>query len=114
MSLFTSPREKRLWLWAGAVMVLIYSTLSLARQAVMLFRGTNLLRVVVAAVMLTAAAYIVWRLIRGGAGRRELTIALCAGLVYLAILWWMDRPEERLQFLEYGVVAALIYWALVE
>jgi hypothetical protein len=114
MSLFTSPREKRLWLWAAAVVVVIYSTLGLARQAVMLFRGTNLLRVVVAAVLLGAAAVIVARMVRRGAGWRELLVAGASGLIYLAILWWMERPEERLHLLEYGVVAALVYFALVE
>ena len=114
MSFFTSSREKRLWLWATVVVVIIYSTLGLARQAVMLFRGTNLLRVVVAAVLLGAAALIVARMVRGGAGWRELLVVGASGLVYLLILWWMERPEERLHLLEYGVVAALIYWALVE
>ena len=34
MDLFTSDRERRLWLWTLAVLVAIYSTLGLARALV--------------------------------------------------------------------------------
>ena len=52
MSLFTSDRERRLWLWTLAVMVAIYSTLGPARMVADALREHNLLRISFAVVLL--------------------------------------------------------------
>lgn len=114
MSLFTSSREKWLWVKATVVVVIIYSTLGLMRWVVLLLRQHNLLRVTVGVTMVALAALIAWRLVRRGAGWRELVVAGWAGLVYYAVLRSIHHPEERTHLIEYGVVAAFIYWALVE
>ena len=44
MSLFTSDRERRLWLWTLAVLVAIYATLGPARVLADALRERNLLR----------------------------------------------------------------------
>ena len=43
-SLFTSDRERRLWCWALAIVVAIYSTLGLAERWPRWLRENNLMR----------------------------------------------------------------------
>ena len=45
MSLFASDRERRLWLWAIATLVAIYSTLGSAEALADELRERNLLRI---------------------------------------------------------------------
>lgn len=114
MATFTSARERRLWLGALATLVLIYSTLGVARTLVETLRSGNLLRLSVAAVMLMAAVVIAWRVSRAGPGTREVAVLATCGLVYLVALVAMERAEEKLHLLQYGLVAALVLWALDE
>ena len=44
VSLYTSDRERRLWFWALAVVVAIYSTLGLAGTLAEVLREHNLMR----------------------------------------------------------------------
>jgi hypothetical protein len=113
--LFTSRRERRLWSAAGLCVALIYSTLSLARPIAEALRERNLLGFVVGLVFIGIAGLIAWHLAVARPGRRAvLTVALIGG-VYLVLLTAIPMlPEERLHFLEYGLVAILIYEALQE
>ena len=112
---FRSKRERRLWFAAGLCTLLIYSTLYVARPATEFLRQQNLLRLLVLLAFLTVAALVVWRLWAEGAGRRVMMTAAAVGLFYVGLLTLVPMmPEERLHFLEYGVVAALIYLALCE
>ena len=52
MSLFTSKREQRLWLWTLVVLVAIYATLGPAQTLVAVLRARNLLRFSFAIVLL--------------------------------------------------------------
>jgi hypothetical protein len=52
ISLFTSDRERRLWLWTLTVLVAIYSTLGPAGTLVEALRDRNLLEVSVALILL--------------------------------------------------------------
>jgi hypothetical protein len=115
MMLFTSRRERRLWSAAGLCVALIYSTLSLARPVAEALRERNLLGFVVGLVFIGIAGLIAWRLVLARPERRTvLTVALIGG-VYLVLLTAIPMlPEERLHFLEYGLVAMLIYEALKE
>ena len=114
MSLFTSSRERRLWLWTLATLVAIYSTLGVARVAVEFLRERNLLRVTVAVLLLMVAVTIAVGLVRRRPGRREVAVALGFAFVSGLALVRMDRPEERTHLMEYGLVAGLIYVALEE
>lgn len=114
MRFFTSARERRLWLLALGTLILIYSTLGVARTVVEALRSDNLLRFSVALVMVATAAAIAWRIGRQRPGRREVVVVALAGAVYLAALLVMERAEERLHLLEYGLVAAFAFWALEE
>ena len=42
---FTSPRERRLWLWAATVLVLIYATMGQAPEIAQAIRGNAALRI---------------------------------------------------------------------
>jgi VanZ family protein len=114
MTLFTSSRERLLWLWAGAVVLAIYSTLGMARVVVEGLRERNLLRLGVAAVIVVLALVLAVRLMRRQPGRREVTAALGAALLYAVVFVLVERAEERLHIVEYGAVGALVYLALEE
>jgi len=112
---FASRREKRLWFATGLCMILIYSSLYIARPTAELLRDWNLLRLVVALAFLTVGGLVVWRLLAARAGWHVLGTAGVIAAGYFVLLTAIPMmPEERLHFLEYGVVAALIYLALRE
>jgi hypothetical protein len=114
MSLFTSDRERRLWLWTLAAVVAIYSTLGPARMLVDELRERNLLRVSFALVLLLIVGAIAWRWVRSRPGWSEVGVALGVAFAYLMVFARMGSPEERTHLVEYGVVAALIHQALLE
>jgi hypothetical protein len=113
-SLFTSDRERRLWLWTLAVMVAIYSTLGPARTLVDALRERNLLQVSFALVLLLLVAAIARQLVKRRPGWSEIGVALGVALAYLVMFLRMGSPEERTHLIEYGIVAALIHQALLE
>lgn len=113
--LFTSRRERRLWSAAGLCVALIYSSLYIARPVAETLRDRNLLRLAVALVFIAVGGWIAWHLAVTRPGRRVLVIAGMIGAGYFVLLTVVPMlPEERLHFLEYGVVAILIYQALLE
>ena len=66
-------------------------------------------------VFVAVAGGIAWHLAIARPGRRALVTAGLIGAGYLVLLTAVPMlPEERLHFLEYGVVAILIYEALLE
>ena len=76
MSLFTSDRERRLWLWSLAVVAAIYSTLGPAQTLVEALREHNLLRLSFALVLLLVGTAIAGRWVMMRPGRREIGVAL--------------------------------------
>lgn len=114
MSLFVSPRERKMWLAAFGLLLFIYVTLAPAREIVDWLRQRNTLRLAVALVLGAVVAVLVRDFIRRRPSRRELLIALLLIAAYAAVLIWMDRAEERLHLVEYGMVAAFFYRALAE
>ncbi len=114
MSLFTSGRERRLWLWTLAVMVAIYSTLGPARTLVDALRERNLLRLSFALVLIAVVGVIAAQWVRRRPGWREIGVALGVALAYLMVWIRLGSWEERTHLIEYGIVAALIHQALLE
>lgn len=113
--LFTSRRERRLWLWALAVVVAIYSTLGLAGALAEELREHNLLPAAVLVLMLATVAAIVGSGLRRRPGHREIWVALGVTAVYaMAVVRMGGTMEERTHLFEYGIVAVLIYQALSE
>ena len=113
-SLFTSDRERRLWLWALVVVVTIYATLSPAQELAAALRERNLLRVTSGAVLLLVAVVIAVHWAKTRPGRREIGVGIGVVAVYLTLLIRLPVPEARSHLFEYGLVAMLIYHALAE
>lgn len=110
----TSAQEKRLWLQAAVVQVVIYISLAYVRAPSNWLRERNLLRLTVGLIFLMVVALILWRVYRQRPGVRELTVLAAFGAVYLVVLLDLKLVEERVHFLEYGLVGGLIYAALWE
>ena len=78
-SLFTSDRERRLWCWALAVVVAIYSTLGLAGTLAEVLRENNLMRAAFFFLMFLTVAAIVGSGLKTRPGRVEVWVALGHG-----------------------------------
>lgn len=114
-ALFTSRRERRLWLWALAVVVAIYSTLGLAGTLAEELRERDLLPAAVLVLMLATVAAIIGSGLKTRPGHREIWVALGVTAVYaMAVVRMGGTMEERTHLFEYGIVAVLIYQALRE
>ena len=107
-------RERRLWIAAAGWILLIYSTLYYVRGPIEFLRERNLLRFTVAAVFLLTAATVTFFLLRRRPGRRALAVLGVSAVVYLVLFMMMERAEEKLHFIEYGVLAGVFYAALLE
>ncbi len=112
MSLFASDRERRLWLWALAVVVGIYSTLGLA-GTLAVGLPDELAAVGFLAAMFLAGLTILTEGLKTRPGGIEIGIALGIAAVYLMVAFRMAIPE-RSHLIEYSVVAVFIYEALTE
>ncbi len=114
MSLFTSDRERRLWLWTLAVLVAIYATLGPARALADALRERDLLSVSFAVVLVVLVGALAARWVKSRPGWAEIGVALGVALAYATMFLRMATPEERTHLIEYGIVAALIHQALLE
>jgi VanZ family protein len=114
MSLFVNPRERKMWLSAFGLLLLIYLTLAQAREAADWLRERNSLRLTVALMVVAVVVLLIRDFMRRRPTRRERGIALLLIVAYIVVFVWMDRAEERLHLLEYGLVAAFFYRALSE
>ncbi|MCP4202151.1 MAG: hypothetical protein GY769_09470 [bacterium] len=109
-----SDQERRWWIGALALIVSIYATLYFARAPVEFLRERNLLRLTVGAVFVVAALGAV-RVVRfRGVGLREGLVFLTFGAAFGGAVLLVDRPEEKLHFLEYGLLGGLLCGACRE
>ncbi|MFQ5578240.1 MAG: VanZ family protein [Anaerolineae bacterium] len=115
MHLFTSGRERRLWLWTVAVVAAIYSTLGLAAPLAGALRDRGLIEAFFILGVLVVGAAILTQGLKTRPGGAEIGVALGVAAVYLMVFVRMAIPaEERTHIIEYGVVAVFIYEALAE
>jgi hypothetical protein len=113
--LFSSVRERRLWLWTLAVLVGIYSTLGLARTLAGILRDQGMLANTVLFSMILIGVGVLVQGLRRRPGGTEIGVALGIAAVYILMFLRMSVPlEERTHLMEYTVVALLIYEALME
>ncbi len=114
MFLFSSRRERRLWIWTALVVAAIYSTLGLARTLTDRL-GNDFFSVWL---FLLGCVLILLTVITQGLkvrpGGAEIAVALGVAAAYLLILVRMSAPTERSHLVEYGVVAVFIHEALTE
>ena len=121
MALFSSKRERRLWLWTLAVVVAIYSTLGLAQSLVGALREHGLYYVALDVTlvlfvlgMILVMATIITQGLKTRPGGAEIVVALGVTVAYLLVFTRMAIPTERSHLIEYGVLGVLIHEALVE
>lgn len=112
--LFRTRRER--WLWIATVLytLLIYSTLSVVRPLTEALRERGDLRLAVGLVFVAAGLALIGALVRRRAGWREWAIIAAGAVVYLVLLPLLERPEERLHLVQYGLLGVLLYAALGE
>lgn len=112
--MFSSNRERRLWLYTLLVVGGIYATLGLASRLAGMLRDQGLLE----STFLLGMALIGLAVLTQGLTRRptaaELGVFIGIGAVYLLAFVRIATPEERTHLIEYGVVGVLIYEALTE
>lgn len=113
--MFTSARERRLWLLALAVVVAIYSTLGLARTLADELRNRELLDTVFfLGFLVMIATVVIVGLKTRLPNAAEVAVLLGVAVVYLLVFLRMAIPEERTHLIEYSVLALLIHEALSE
>lgn len=115
MALFTSPRERRLWLSALAVVVALLSTLGLAARLAGVLRERGLLDALFVAGALLVLATIVTQGLRVRPAGAEIGVAMGVAAAYGMVIVRMGiAAEERTHLIEYGVVAVFLLEALRE
>jgi hypothetical protein len=114
MSFFTSRRERRLWLWALAVIVAIYSTLGLTSSLARALRDRGLIDEAFWLGLILMGAAVLLQGLRARPGGAEIGVAVGIAGAYLIAFLRMASPEERSHMIEYSIVALLIYEALKE
>lgn len=113
MSLFTSPRERRLWLATFTVIAAIYATIGLASTLSGFLYNQSLSAVIFLAGMFFIGVTILTQGLQIRPAGLEIGVGLGIAVVYLFLFFRMSIPE-RSHLIEYSVVAVLIYEALVE
>ncbi len=114
MSIFTSARERRLWVWTLVVVVAIYATLGLAPRLVGMLRNQDLAAALFLLGMFLVATAVGTLALKIRPGGLEIGVALGVTAVYLMVFFRITLATERSHLIEYSVVAALIYAALLE
>jgi VanZ family protein len=109
-----SAREKKLWIAAALCLGAIYTAIFFARRLVDFLRARGEMRVTVLAVFALAGAVVGWRVLRSKPGWKEIVAVLLSGALYVLALSRLERHEERLHFLEYGLFAGFVEAALRE
>lgn len=114
MSIFTSRRERRLWLWTLIVVGVLYSTLGVTPMvaASPLFRNLNAGLFLLG--MVLVGATIIVRGLKIRLTGLNLSIVLGVLAAYVLVFVRFTSTEERSHLIEYGVIAAFIHEALEE
>lgn len=114
MSIFSSRRERRLWLWTLVVVGVLYSTLGVTPMlaASPLFRNLNAALFLLG--MILVGATIIVRGLKIRLTGLNLSIVLGVVAAYVLVFVRFTSTEERSHLIEYGVIAAFIHEALEE
>lgn len=114
MALFTSKRERRLWLWTIAACAAIFATLALSGTMALQLASQN---VAAGFFLLASLLVLVTALVQGLKGKpsgAQLMVFLGILAAYIMIGVRMNSQVERSHLIEYGVVAIFIFEALKE
>ena len=113
MSIFTSSREKRLWLYALIVLVAILSTLVLGRPLQEMLKDQNIQFVFFLLGMILTGTTILLHGLKVRPGNTEMAIWFGLAAVYIVFIFRLGAPE-RSHLMEYSVLAIFIHKALIE
>lgn len=113
MGLFSSPRERRLWLWALAVVAMIFASLGFSGRLVDLLSDDTAGAVAFSLALLLVAAAILTDGLQSRPTRSEIVVAFGIAAVILMLLLRLTLTE-RSHLIEYAVLAVFIHAALSE
>ncbi len=113
MTLFTSSREKRLWLYTLFVLVAIISTLVFGHPLVGILGNQDIQAAIVMLGMMLIGATILVHGLKTRPRKTETAIWLGLTAVYLLFFLRLGLPE-RSHIMEYSVLAIFIHRALIE
>jgi hypothetical protein len=113
MPIFTSSREKYLWVLAFIVLLAIFSTLLIGQPLIKLLANQNLQAVLFVLGMILVGGAIILHMIELKPGKIESVIVLGIGAVYIMLFLRLGLPE-RSHLIEYSVLAIFIHKALDE
>ena len=119
MPLFSSARERRLWLWTLAVVAAIFASLGVGGQMAEALRDLDALEEALSAglfllCMLLVGTTAVLQGVWARPGRLEIAVAVGIAAVYLLVFLRIAVLEERSHLIEYGVLGVFVYAALAE
>ena len=114
MSLFSSSRERRLWIWTLIVVGVLYSTLGVTPKVAASLLSKNLNAALFLVGMMLVGATIISRGLKIRLSGANLGIVLGVAAAYVLVFVRFTSTEERSHLIEYGVVAAFIHEALEE
>ena len=114
MPRFRTPRERRLWLLAAAIVLFIYASAYFVQFALDALRTRGLLASAIWGLVVVAAAAGAAFLVRQRPGRWEVALLVAAGGAYQILLRRLHIIQERIHLVQYGVVGGLAYAALCE
>lgn len=113
MALFTSPREKLLWICVVLVMAVIFATLFVANPLVDFFKNQNTQAVIFLCGMFLTGLAILINAIKLKPGSIELAVWIGIAAVSLMLFLRLGIPE-RSHLIEYSILAIFMYEALRE
>ncbi len=108
MPLFTSKREKRLWIWTMVIIVAIYASLGIARPISNILIDNGLLTPFFIAGMLLVCVTILTHGFKRRPGKIDIILVPGVIAVYLMVFVRIEIPQERTHLIEYGVLAIFI------
>ena len=114
MSIFSSSRERRLWMWTLIVVGVLYSTLGVTPKVAASLLSKNLNAALFVVGMMLVGATIISRGLKIRLSGANLGIVLGVVAAYVLVFVRFTSTEERSHLIEYGVVAAFIHEALEE
>lgn len=113
MGLFSSQRERRLWLWTFAVVALIFASLGFSGRLVDLLNDDTAGAVAFSLALLLVAATVLTDGLQSKPTHIEIAVAFGIAAVILMVLLRLTLAE-RSHLIEYGVLAVFIHAALSE
>lgn len=111
---FTSPRERRLWLWLGVVLAAIYATLGRAPALAAALNERPELRDNLFFALFVTLVLLAIVVMSARPSRAEIGTWVGIVVVYLSAWLRIGTLAERTHLFEYGLVAALVHEALLE